>query len=77
MPNYPKIVAMIKKEFPDIKPEEIDDMIAKVPPNMPTVAIKGLIKMTKHLIDNPAKRKLLKSTPASSLIEDASASDEE
>lgn len=77
MPNYPKIVAMLKKEFPNITSEEIDDMIAKIPPNMPTVAIKGLIKMTKYLIDNPAKRKLLKNTPASSLIEDVLASDEE
>lgn len=76
MPNYPKIVAMLKKEFPNITSEEIDDMISKIPPNMPTVAIKGMIKMTKHLIDNPAKRKLLKTTPASSLIEDALASDE-
>lgn len=76
MPNYPKIVAMLKKEFPNITSEEIDDMISKIPPNMPTVAIKGMIKMTKHLIDNTAKRKLLKTTPASSLIEDALVSDE-
>ena len=60
MPNYPKIVVMLKKEFPEITSEEIDEMISKIPPNFPTVAVMSLIKLTKACYKNPELAKRLK-----------------
>ena len=68
MPNYPKIVAILKKEFPDITSEEIDDMISKIPPNMPTVAIVPLIKLTKVCCKSPEKLQKLKNTSAEEVL---------
>ena len=60
MLDYSKVVQLLKKEFPSITQEEIDYMISTLPSNMPFPAVKALVKMTKHLQDNPAKRKLLR-----------------
>ena len=59
MLDYSKVVQLLKKEFPSITQEEIDYMIGTLPSSMPFLAVKSLVKMTKHLQDNPAKRKLL------------------
>lgn len=60
MLDYSKVVELIKKEFPSATQEEIDYMISTIPSSMPYSAVKAMVKLTKHLIDNPAKRKLLK-----------------
>ena len=60
MLDYSKVVELINKELPSATQEEIDYMISTIPSSMPFQAVKALVKMTKHLIDNPAKRKLLK-----------------
>ena len=59
MLDYSKVVQLLKKEFPQITQEEIDYMISTIPSSMPYPAVKAMVKLTKHLIDNPAKRKLL------------------
>lgn len=61
MLDYSKVVELIKKELPSATQEEIDYMISTIPSSMPYPVVKSMIKLTKHLIDNPAKRKLLKS----------------
>lgn len=60
MLDFYKVKQLLKKEFPDITQEEIDEMISQLPPSMPYPAVKALVKLTKHLKDNPGKRKLLK-----------------
>ena len=60
MLDFYKVKQLLTKEFPDITQEEIDEMISQIPPSMPYAAVKSLIKITKHLKDNPAKMKLLK-----------------
>lgn len=60
MLDYSKVVQLIKKELPSATDEEIDYMISTIPTNMPYPAVKVMIKLTKHLVDNPAKRELLK-----------------
>ena len=60
MLDYSKVVQLLKREFPSITQEEIDYMISTLPANMPYSAVKALVKMTKHLQNNPAKMKLLK-----------------
>lgn len=60
MLDFYKVKQLLKKEFPDITQEEIDEMISQIPPSMPYAGVKSLIKITKHLKDNPAKMKLLK-----------------
>lgn len=60
MLDYPKIVAKLKKEFPEITSKEIDEMISKIPPNFPTVAVMSLIKLTKACYKNPDLVKKLK-----------------
>lgn len=60
MLDYSKVVELIKKELPSATQEEIDYMISTIPSSMPYSAVKAMVKLTKHLIDNPAKRKLLK-----------------
>lgn len=60
MLDYSKLVELIKKELPSATQEEIDYMISTIPSSMPYSAVKSMVKLTKHLIDNPAKRKLLK-----------------
>ena len=60
MCDYAKVVEILKKEFPSITQDEIDEMISQIPPEMPTQVAKSMIKLTKHLVNNPAKRKLLK-----------------
>lgn len=47
--NYPKLVIKLKKAFPDITQEELDDMISKVPPNLPTAMIDSMIALTKAI----------------------------
>ena len=59
MLDYSKVVALIKKELPSATDEEIDYMISTIPANTPYILVKNLVKLTKHLVDNPAKRKLL------------------
>lgn len=53
--NYPKLVIKLKKAFPDITQEELDDMISKVPPNLPTVMIDSMIALTKAIQKDPKK----------------------
>lgn len=53
--NYPKLVQKLKKAFPDITQEELDDMISKVPPNLPTAMIDSLIALTKACQKDPNK----------------------
>lgn len=60
MLDYSKVVELIKKELPSATQEDIDYMISTIPTSMPYPAVKAMIKLTKHLVDNPAKRKLLK-----------------
>ena len=60
MLDYSKVVELIRKELPSVTQEEIDYMISTIPSSMPYPAVKAMIKLTKHLVDNPAKRKLLK-----------------
>lgn len=61
MLDYSKVVALIKKELPSVTDEEIDYMISTIPPSTPYHLVKGMVKLTKHLVNNPAKRKLLHS----------------
>lgn len=58
--NYPKLVIKLKKAFPDITQEELDDMISKVPPNIPTVMIDSMIALTKAVRKDPKKLDELK-----------------
>ena len=60
MLDFYKVKQLLKKEFPDITQEEIDEMISQIPPSMPYAGVKSLVKIIKHLKDNPAKMKLLK-----------------
>lgn len=53
--NYPKLVQKLKKAFPDITQEELDDMISKVPPNLPTVMMDSMIALTKAIYKDPKK----------------------
>ena len=69
MPNYAKVVTMIKKEFPEITSEEIDEMISQIPPNMPTVAIKPLLKLAKVCSQNPDKLEKLKKISAKDVLQ--------
>lgn len=69
MPNYAKVVTMIKKEFPEITSEEIDEMISQIPPNMPTVAIKPLLKLAKVCSKDPEKLERLKNTSAKDVLQ--------
>ena len=59
MLDYSKVVELIKKEIPSATQEEIDYMISTIPSSTPYSVVKAMVKLTKHLIDNPAKRKLL------------------
>lgn len=70
MLDYSKVVELIKKELPSATQEEIDYMISTIPSSMPYPAVKVMIKFTKHLIDNPAKRKLLKLQTKQNVQED-------
>lgn len=70
MLDYSKVVQLIKKELPSATQEEIDYMISTIPSSMPYPAVKAMIKLTKHLIDNPAKRKLLKLQTKQNVQED-------
>lgn len=72
MLDYSKVVQLIKKELPSATQEEIDQMISTIPSSMPYLAVKAMIKLTKHLIDNPAKRKLLKLDTEQTVHQDAS-----
>lgn len=70
MLDYSKVVELIKKELPSATDEEIDYMISTIPSSMPFPAVKAMIKLTKHLVDNPAKRKLLKLQAEQNVRED-------
>lgn len=72
MLDYSKVVQLIKKELPSATQEEIDYMISIIPSGMPYPAVKAMVKLTKHLIDNPAKRKLLKLKMKQTVLQDAS-----
>lgn len=61
MLDFSKVVTLIKKELPSSTDEQIDYMISTIPPSTPYILVKNLVKLTKHLVDNPAKRKLLRS----------------
>ena len=58
--NYPKLVIKLKNAFPDITQEELDDMISKVPSNLPTVMIDSVIALTKATMKDPKKLEELK-----------------
>ena len=59
MLDYSKVFELLKKEFPDISQQEIDDMILQIPADMPLYAVKAVVKITKQVHNNPAKAKLL------------------
>lgn len=73
MLDYSKVVQLIKKELPSATQEEIDYMISTIPSSMPYPAVKAMIKLTKHLIDNPAKGKFLKLQTKQNVQEDVEA----
>ena len=73
MLDYSKVVALIKKELPSATDEDIDYMISTIPPSTSYALVKTMVQLTKHLIDNPAKRKLLRSQklkPEQNVLED-------
>lgn len=69
MLNYAKVVVMLKKEFPDITSEEIDEMISQIPSNTPTPIVKSLIKLTKICHKDPEKFQMLKNTSVQDVLE--------
>lgn len=77
MLDFSKVAEKLRKNFPDITQEEIDEMISQIPAYLPMQAVDAMIKMTKACMKNPAKRKLLKKISASELLKDSSISVDE
>lgn len=60
MVKYEKVVKLLKKEFPEITQEEVDQMISQIPMHLPMPVVLLAIKATKLKMQAPEAFEKLK-----------------
>ena len=60
MVKYEKVVKLLKKEFPEITQEEIDQMVSQIPMHLPMPVVLLAIKATKLKMQSPEAFEKLK-----------------
>lgn len=60
MVKYEKVVELLKKEFPEITQNEIDEMISQIPMHLPMPLVLLAIKATKLKMQSPEAFERLK-----------------
>lgn len=70
MVKYEKVVKLLKKEFPEITQEEIDQMVSRIPMHLPMSVVLLAIKATKLKMQSPEAFEKLKSKKWSAIGEE-------